>query len=152
LESARDLGVKALRPEEKLKKPNFADPLPVADFIAGVAKRVEEMAGAFKTAEPGAKKPTSAKQTVTLHGNRPERLTPHDPTEPPPKHFASPAAPKGIAPADVAEIVAEMWVPAFKPDVVDHAITDLAFREEVMRAYQHDVPMPEVLKNKEKYP
>ena len=145
LESARYVASKNLRAS---KQPVASDPIPVAEFVPPVAKRVSEMAAAVDA--QAAK--TTLKQTVTLHGNRPERLTPPDPNEPAAKRLAFAAAPKGVAPADITEIIDEMYVPPLKAEIVDTALTDLAFRKEVMKAYEHDVAVPEILKNKEKYP
>jgi hypothetical protein len=48
-------------------------------------------------------------------------------------------------------ITDEFRVPAIKSDVRDSPLQDIAFKEEVMKDYKADVPLGEILKDKEKY-
>jgi hypothetical protein len=139
------------------KQPTQADPIPVADWVAPVARRAGEMASWIASySDTGGEIPKTEtartlKQTVKVEGKMPATQTAYNPTEPLAKRFAMPTPPKGTAPAEIASIVSEFTVPPIKRDLADTGISDIAFREEVMKDFKEDVPLKDVLADKEKY-
>jgi hypothetical protein len=139
LESMR--AVSSKKPRD-VTGPSPGDPINVTDWAAAVARKVNEVATL----------PTvGLKQTVKVEGKMPEVQTAPDPKEPAAKRFDMPVPPKGTSPAEIASIVNEFIVPPIRRDPADAIISDIAFRDEVMKLYKPDVSLEEVQKDKEKY-
>ena len=123
------------------KAPTPADPLPVAEWATAVGKRVGEMA---------ALPVVGLKQTVKLEGKRREQLVaPKD--EAVAKRFDLPTPPKGTSSIAIRKIESEFSVPPIKADLTDGSLADLPYLESVMKDYAADVPVEEVLKNRDNY-
>jgi hypothetical protein len=118
------------------------DPLPIGELVAGVARITNDVATLPAV---------DLKQTVTLQGKMKQLQTPPDPDESAAKRFDFQAPPRGVPASEIASIVIEFAVPPIQPDLTDTGLTDIAFREEVMKDYKADVSVEEILKNKEKY-
>ncbi len=122
------------------KQPTPADPIPVSDWLTAVAKRTAEMVGSL-----------SLKQTVKLEGKMKATQVAFNPDEAPAKRFDFPVAPRGTSPGEIAQIVTEFSVPAIRRDVNDTGLNTLAYRDEIMKDYKADVPLDEIMRDKEKY-
>lgn len=120
------------------------DPFPVEEWAAAVGKRTEDVA---KLADGG------PKQTVKVAGTRPEPLVAFDEKEAFAKRFDLPTPPKGVAPAEIAEIDRILALPNFKNDGEGFKLGDFPFPEEAMKAFRADVTLDEIMKpdNREKY-
>ncbi len=119
------------------KAQNPTDPIPMADLIAAISKRVSEVTGSPRV---------NLKQTVRYFasGQNPgDVLPPGRPTvdKPLPKNGS----------AEVQEIVAEFRIPPLKGSRPPPVLTELPFREDVIAAYRADVSLDEIRKNKQKY-
>jgi hypothetical protein len=125
-----------------------SDPIPVAEWVTAISKRAADVA---VPASVGIDPPL--KQTVTLHGSAPAELVAANPAEPPPSRFELPAIPKGTAAGEVATITAEFTLPPLNPNTAPEAagFEFVIFSDEVMKDYRSDVPIDEILKDKEKY-
>jgi hypothetical protein len=125
-----------------------SDPIPVAEWVAAIGKRVADVA---EPASVGMNPPL--KQTVKLDGGPPAELAAANPAEPPPTRFELPAVRPGVSAGEVAAITSEFTLPPINPNTTAEApgLEFVIFSEEVMRQYKDDVPIDEVLKDKEKY-
>jgi hypothetical protein len=126
------------------KAPTPADPLPIAEWAPLVAKRVATMATASATDEKRA-------QTVKLDGAHPATLVAFNPEEPAAKRFDMPLPPKGTSVAEINSIVSEFKVLPIKLDLKDTGLADLPFKEEIMKDYKADIPMDEIMRDKDRY-
>ena len=127
----------AARKRIELTPQTPADPIPVRDWVAAVASRVEEAAGNPKV---------KLTQTVSYHTKRQESTgEPNPPPEP------NPPASK-TARAEVAAIEEEFRVPPFAASQPVVAFTTYPFRDSVIAAYASDVTPDAIRKNKQKYP
>jgi hypothetical protein len=140
LESMREVLAKSTRSPGK--QPTAADPIPASDWATAVAKQTAEVASL----------PTvNLKQTVKYEGKMKANQVAFNADEAPAKRFDLPPAPRGVPSDEIGSIVTEFNVPPIKRDLVDTGLSALAFREDVMKDYKADVPLTEILKNKENY-
>src|SRR5207249_1162747 len=72
--------------------------------------------------------------------------------EPQAPRFDFPPSPKSASPAEVGAIVAELDLPAIKKDDGDSGIAKFPFPAEALAPYKADVPIAEIMDNKDKYP
>jgi hypothetical protein len=138
LESMKFVAAKSTR--NSGKQPMPPDPIPVGDWAPAVAKRTNYMADTVKL-----------KQTMKLEGKMKATQVAFNADEPPAKRFEMPVAPRGTAPAEIAEIAKEFHVPPITPELADAGLSELAFRDEIMKDYKPDVPLSVILADKEKY-
>jgi hypothetical protein len=115
--------------------PAPADPLPVAEWHAAVARRALEVAALAEKAGSG------GKQTVALTGAPPETLPPPDPTEAVAARFPIPQAPKGASPAEIKAVAEEFRLPPLRPGLSEVGLSDFPFPADVMKEYAADVPL-----------
>jgi hypothetical protein len=140
LESARAVAAKTNR--NAGKQPTAADPINVTDWTAAVGRKTREVA----------ELPTvGLKQTVKVEGKPVAAQVAYNAAEPLAKRFDMPVPPKGTSPAEIASIVNEFTVPPITRDLTDAGISDIAFRDEVMKDFKGDIPLQEILADKEKY-
>jgi hypothetical protein len=124
------------------------DPLPIAKLVEAAAARMKEVTGV--TGKPG--------QTPKLAGSEPAAAVAANPDEPPAKRFDFPAAPKGLAPVDVARITARIRLPEFRvrndKATREESIEELVpFPADVMAAYKPDrVTEADIKSEPDKYP
>jgi hypothetical protein len=123
------------------KAPTPADPISVTEWASVVGARVTVMATASE----------KRKQTVKVDGNIPSTLVAFNPEEPAAKRFDMPIAPKGTFVTEIKAIVKEFEVPPIKIDLKDTGLADLPFKDEIMKDYKPDIPMAEIMNDKEKY-
>jgi hypothetical protein len=142
LESMKFVGEKNKAPA---KSPSAADPIPVAEWHPAVAKRAVEMTGFAAAAG------YTGKQTVRLTGAPPASPAPPDPSEKAAARFEFPTPPKGASAAEVAAVVGELRLPPLRPGLGVVSVLDIPFPADVMNDYKDDVPLAEVMKDKEKY-
>jgi hypothetical protein len=119
-----------------------ADPIPVAEWAQIMNKRVADVA-----AMPG----IAAKQTVKADGKPRADQVAINADEPIAKRFDMPTPPKGTSPLEISVIAREFNVPPIRPDLTDANLAELPYLESVMKEYKEDVPLEEILKDKEKY-
>lgn len=137
LESIRYVGEK----NKTAKPPTPADPLPVADWAQAVGNRVNEMVTIPVV---------GLKQTVKAAGKpRGELVAPKE--EAVAARFEMPVPPKGTSSVAIKKIESEFSVPPIKSDLNDGSLADLPYLEAVMKDYMPDVPVEEILKNKDNY-
>ncbi len=122
-----------------------ADPLPVTETMQAIAKRTTEMA------EIAEKAGNTGKQTVSVAGAPPAAGTAPDATEPAAARFVLPQAQKGASQTAIKSIETEFMVPPMTPDLARTELTDFPFSADVMKGYAADVPLTEIMGNKEKY-
>jgi hypothetical protein len=113
------------------------DPIPVAELITVVGKRVAEMASSPQV---------KLKQTVRYFATRPD--TTGDPN--PGDTATHPPISKNNS-AEILAIVEEFRVPPLKTARPSIVLTEFPFRDEVIAAYKSDVSLDEIRKNKQKY-
>jgi hypothetical protein len=142
LESARFMAEKNMFAPPKT--PN--DPIAISDWAPIVAPRLNKMAAN----SPGEQK----KQTLKVDGKIPSSLVPFNAEEAQARRFEMPVAMKGTSITDISVIngiAQEFTVPPIKNDTQDTGLTELPFREEIMKDYKSDVSLNEILNDKEKY-
>lgn len=122
-----------------------ADPLPIPEWHAAVAKRVNEMGALAEKVGSG------GKQTVTLTGAAPAALANPDPAEPIAARFQFPQAPKGASPAEIKSVEREFNLPPLKPGLGEVGLADFPFPADVMKDYAADAPLEAIMADKEKY-
>lgn len=125
------------------RQPSQTDPLPIAEWVPEVAKRTAEMANVGHG---------GATQTVKASGTPREGSLVFNPDEPPAKRFEPPPPPKGVDPAEIAALEKEFTVPPIKLDLTDSSLAELPFLAEVMAKYKADVPLEDIIKDRETYP
>jgi hypothetical protein len=125
-----------------------SDPIPVADWVAAIGKRVADVT---EPASVGVNPPL--KQTVKLDGSAPAELAAANPAEAPASRFELPAVKPGASAGEVAAITSEFTLPPINPNTTAEpgGLDFVVFSEEVMRQYRDDVLLDEALKDKEKY-
>ncbi len=94
---------------------------------------------------------SGAKQTVKADGQPRGDQVAYNADEPPAKPFDIPAAPKGTAPLDITQLAWEFKIPPIKAELSDLNLSEFVYLESVMKDYKADVPIEEVLKDREKY-
>ncbi len=138
LESLRAAGEK-----KQLQAKTASDPIPIAEWAPMVATQLNKMAE-HSTGE-------QKKQTLKFDGKPPSTLVAYNPDEPLPKRFEMPVEKRGTALNEINSIVQEFTVPPIKNDSQDTGLTDLPFREDVMKNYKSDVSINQILADKEQY-
>lgn len=125
--------------------PTAADPFPVTDWHAAVAKRTNEMDEIAEKAGSG------GKQTVTLTGTAPAAPAALDPGEKAAARFDLPQAPKGASPAEIKSVEREFSLPPLKSGLSEVGLADFPFPADVMKDYAADVKLEDIMADKEKY-
>ena len=140
LESVRAVAAKSSR--NPGKQPTPADPINVADWTAAVARKTREVAELSTV---------GLKQTIKVEGKMLASQVAYNAAEPLAKRFEVPVPPKGTSPAEIASIVNEFNVPPISREVTDAGISNIAFRDEVMKDFKADATYDEIMADKEKY-
>jgi hypothetical protein len=115
------------------------DPIPVDDWAAAVGKRVNDVA-VFNDPK--------GKQTVKVSGGLPAELVAFNKDEALPPRFALPTPPKGVP---VTDLVAEFALPPIDNEGSDLGVANFPFPENAIAEYKSDVPLAEIMANREKY-
>lgn len=125
------------------KKTTQDDPIPVAEWASALGNRVNEVATTS---------PARTKQTVKVVGSPPATLVAFNKDEPAARRFEYPPSPKSASPKEVAEIASELALPGIKSDDGESGIANFPFPAEALAPYKADVPISEIMANKDKYP
>ncbi|MBA4189825.1 MAG: hypothetical protein C0467_17725 [Planctomycetaceae bacterium] len=132
-------------PTKPRRNPHPTDPILTATWAFVVTRRAGELAG------PAG----GSAQTVKVMGKRRPGPFPFDPAEPPPKRFDLPEpakkAPVPMPTGEVDALIREFSVPPLKLFGVDTPLPEFPDRPGSLKDYKADIPVDDILKNKEKY-
>lgn len=119
------------------------DPIPIDEWASALGKRVNEVTSTS---------PAKTKQTVKVVGSPPANLVAFNKDDPPAPRFEYPPSPKSASPTEVAAIASELALPGIKNDDGESGIANFPFPAEALAPYKADVPVSEIMANKDKYP
>ncbi len=134
--------IAAERRKGVIMPPQPNDPLPVAEWVAEVQQRLQEV---LEHAH------LDKKQTIQVQGARPVQLIASNPQEPPARQVVIPPPPKTASPADVALIYSEFQLPPLKDDFGQDNMASFPFDPQLLELYRDPTPLQEVKANKERY-
>ena len=134
--------IKTLRPQPGAKAHAPADPIPTAEWTQAIGKRVIELTSAGNG---------GARQSVKSVGKTRADQVAYNADEPPARPFELPAAPKGTSSLEITLIAREFNVQPIKAELSDLNLSEFVYLESDMKNYKADVPIEEVLKDREKY-
>ena len=118
------------------------DPILVDDWASALGNRVNEVAAGAG----------NGKQTLKVVGSPPTSLVAFNKDEPAAPRFEYPPSPKSASPKEVAEIASELALPGIKSDEGESGLANFPFPAEALAAYKADVPVSEIMADKDKYP
>jgi hypothetical protein len=134
--------IAAERRKGVIMPPQPDDPLPVAEWVAEVQQRLQEVLEHVHL---------DKKQTIQVQGARPVQLIASNPQEPPARQVVIPPPPKTASPADVALIYSEFQLPPLKDDFGQDNMASFPFDPQLLELYRDPTPLQEVRANKERY-
>ncbi|MBN9120335.1 MAG: hypothetical protein J0I06_14455 [Planctomycetes bacterium] len=127
------------------KGPAPTDPIPTAELIPDLTRRVTELT---KLAPAGG----APAQTIGAAGRPRDEPVRYDPAEPVAARFELPSAPDGAPADEIRALIREFAVPPIRTDAGGTDLADAPYRADALKDYAPDVAVEEILKDKEKYP